>query len=45
MNGSKLIDAAAAAKLPAVSAAGVPDQKQATDVATHLAANWAKAVG
>jgi len=43
-NGS--INGADAAKLPAVS--GTPvflTQKQATDAATYLAANWAKAVG
>ena len=43
-NGS--INTAAAAKLPPVS--GTPvflSQTQATDAATYLAANWAKAVG
>ncbi len=46
MTSNKSIDAAAASKLPPVS--GTPvflTQKQNTDAANYLAANWAKAVG
>ena len=46
MSGNNSIDASAASKLPPVS--GTPvflTEKQATDAATYLSANWAKAVG
>ena len=46
MTSNSTINAAAAAKLPAVT--GTPvflTQTQATDAANYLAANWAKAVG
>ncbi len=46
MTSNSTINAAAAAKLPAVS--GTPvflTQSEATDAANYLAANWAKAVG